>query len=116
MQQLVQSDRRLSVWVMAEELKLNSETVRKVLTDELGVRKISAKMLARILSDEQKQHDFLAKKSITKLDHPPYSPDLAPFDVWLFLELKIALKGCRFDDISDVQHHVVKELKKIPDD
>jgi hypothetical protein len=61
------------------------------------------------LSDEQKQHEFLAKKSITKLDHPPYSPDLAPCDFWLFPELKTALKGCRFDDISDIQHHVVKE-------
>jgi histone-lysine N-methyltransferase SETMAR len=28
--------------------------------------------------------EFLAKKSILKLNHPPYSPDLAPFDFWIF--------------------------------
>jgi hypothetical protein len=40
--------------MMAEELNLNRETVRKILTDDLGTSKFSAKMLPRILSDEQK--------------------------------------------------------------
>jgi hypothetical protein len=31
---------------------------------------------------------FLAKKSITKMDHPPYSPDLVPRDFWLFPKQK----------------------------
>ena len=56
---------------MAKELNLNRETVRKILTVDLGLRKFSAKMVSRILSDEKKQSDFLVKKSITKLDHPP---------------------------------------------
>ena len=30
------------------------------------------------------------------LDHPPYSPDLAPSDFFLFPHLKIALGGQRF--------------------
>jgi hypothetical protein len=34
-----------------------------------------------------------------KLDHPSYSPDLAPCDFWLFPKLKTALKGHRFSDI-----------------
>jgi hypothetical protein len=34
--------------------------------------------------DNAPAHDtFLAKKSITKLDHPLYSPDLVPCDFWL---------------------------------
>jgi len=28
--------------------------------------------------------EFLAKNSITKMDHPPYSLDLAPCNFWLF--------------------------------
>jgi histone-lysine N-methyltransferase SETMAR len=28
--------------------------------------------------------EFLAKKSVTKMDHPPYSPDLPPCNFWLF--------------------------------
>jgi histone-lysine N-methyltransferase SETMAR len=34
-------------------------------------------------------HEFLPKNSITKMDHPPYSPELAPCDFWLFPELKM---------------------------
>jgi len=36
---------------------------------------------------------FLAKNTITKMDHPPYSPELAPCNFWLFPKLKNALKG-----------------------
>jgi hypothetical protein len=43
---------------------------------------------------------FLAKKSITKMDHPPYSPDLDPSDFWLSPKLKSTLKGQRFADIN----------------
>ena len=36
------------------------------------------------------------------LPHPPYSPDLAPSDFWLFPNLKKALKGKRFEDTNEV--------------
>jgi histone-lysine N-methyltransferase SETMAR len=35
--------------------------------------------------------EFLAKNSITKMDHPPYSPDLAPCDSRRFPKLKNAM-------------------------
>jgi hypothetical protein len=41
---------------------------------------------------------------------------VAPSDVWPFPELRIALKGCGFYGISDIEHHVVKELQTIPGD
>ena len=40
--------------------------------------------------------EFLAKKSIPGLPHPPYSPDLAPCDFYLFPKLKLKLKGHHF--------------------
>jgi hypothetical protein len=52
---LVRSDRRLSVRMMAEELNLDRETVRKILTEDLGMRKVSGKMVPQIFSDDQKQ-------------------------------------------------------------
>jgi hypothetical protein len=45
---------------------------------------------------------FLAKNSITEMDHPPYSPDIAPCDFWLFPKLKNALKGQKFADLSNI--------------
>jgi len=58
--------------------------------------------------DVLRVREFLAKNSITKMDHPPYSPELAPCDFWLFPKLKNALKGQRFADLSDIQHNVKK--------
>jgi hypothetical protein len=44
---------------MAEELNLDRQTVRKILTLDLRMRKVSAKMVPRILSDDQKQRQLV---------------------------------------------------------
>jgi transposase len=49
------------------------------------------------------------------MHHPPYSPDLAPCDYWLFPKLKNALKGQRFSDIPDIQCNVTTLLRDIPE-
>ena len=46
---------------------------------------------------------FLAQRKVTVLDHPPYSPDLAPADYFLFPKVKYHLKERLFDSISDIQ-------------
>lgn len=53
--QLVRSDRRLTVRMMADDLGLKRESVRTILLDELGMRKVCAKMVPKILSEDQKQ-------------------------------------------------------------
>jgi hypothetical protein len=60
--------------------------------------------------------EFLAEKSIMKLDHSPYSPDLAPCDFWIFPKLKPALKSHRFSDIADIQGHATTILQTIPEE
>ena len=39
---------------------------------------------------------FLTDNNMTVVPHPPYSPDLAPSDFFLFPKLKMKLKGWRF--------------------
>jgi len=39
--------------------------------------------------------------------HPPYSPDLAPSDFYLFSKKKEHLAGKRFTDDEDLQHAVI---------
>jgi len=46
---------------------------------------------------------FLAEKSIPVITQPPYSPDLAPSDFWLFPSLKMGLKGTRFAIMEDTE-------------
>jgi hypothetical protein len=64
--------------------------------------------------DALRVREFLAKNSITKMDHSPYSPDLATCDFWLFPKLKTALKGQRFADLSDTQKNFKTLLRDIP--
>jgi histone-lysine N-methyltransferase SETMAR len=44
-------------------------------------------------------------------DHPPYSPDLAPSDFYLFLHLKKHLAGRKYDGDDNVQEEVLKWFK-----
>src|SRR5215469_2121310 len=45
---------------------------------------------------------FLAKHGIPAVRQPPYSPDMAPCDFWLFSKLKTALKGSRFETREEI--------------
>ena len=58
--------------------------------------------------------EILATKQITVLEHPAYSPDLAPSDFFLFPKIKEILKGRHFDDIDDIRSNTTAALKDIP--
>ena len=53
--QRVRSDRRLTVRAIADELGMNSERVWRIITEDLGMREICARMLPRLLNEGQKQ-------------------------------------------------------------
>ena len=50
--------------------------------------------------------ETIDRRSIEVLGHPPYSPDLAPCDFFLFPTLKKILRGRQFDDVADLQRAV----------
>ena len=45
---------------------------------------------------------------------PPYSPDLAPCDFFLFQKVKSAVKGHHFESTEDIQRSVTQVLNDIP--
>jgi len=47
-----------------------------------------------------------------ELDHPPYSPDLAPSNFHLFLHQKKHISGKKFDDDDEVQEEVMTWFKR----
>jgi len=51
---LVRSDRRVGVRVTAE-LNMNRDTVLQIVKEDLGTRKVSAKMVSRIVTRDQKR-------------------------------------------------------------
>jgi hypothetical protein len=46
---------------------------------------------------------FLTKHKMAVIPHPPYAPDLAPCDFFLFPKMKLKLKGRRFDTTEEIQ-------------
>ena len=55
---LVHSDRRLTIREMSDELNLSFYAVQSILTEDLNMRRVSAKFIPKLLTDEQKQHRF----------------------------------------------------------
>ena len=56
---------------------------------------------------------YLAKHQKSVVPHPPYSPDLAPAEFFLFPKLKTTLKGRRFQTIEEINENAVRELRAI---
>jgi transposase len=54
---------------------------------------------------------YLAKHQTSVVRHPPYSPDLAPADFFLFPKLKTTLKARRFQTIEEIQENAIRELR-----
>ena len=50
--------------------------------------------------------DYFTKMGIKTLPQPPYSPDLAPCDFWLFPKLR----GCRYKTIEEMKEAVTKVI------
>ena len=50
--------------------------------------------------------DYLTKIGIKAVPQPPYSPDPAPCDFWLFPKLR----GCRYETIGEIKEAVAKVI------
>ena len=50
--------------------------------------------------------EYLTKMDINIVPHPPYSPDLAPCDFWLFPKLRC----CRYETIEEMKEAVTNVI------
>jgi histone-lysine N-methyltransferase SETMAR len=80
-------------------------------------KKCGAKNL-KLLHDNARPHTtqdvttYLNDEKISIIRHPPYSPDLAPCDFWLFDEIKGRLRDARSQKSLQIQ--ITKILSSIP--
>lgn len=81
---VLNSDRRLSVRMIAEEVRLDKMTVHSIITKDLSMRKICAKLVPKLLTEDQKQsrlsgqeRDFNASPAPLQSRRGP--PRLLPF-------------------------------------
>ena len=69
---MVRADRRLTVRMIAEELSVNKDTVWSTITENLEIRKVCAKMVPKLLSEDQKQQRItVCQDIIERLEDDP---------------------------------------------
>ena len=74
----------------------------------------------RLLHDNASSHkaaivgEFLKQEKVVVLPHPPYSPDLAPCDFFLFPRLKKHLAGRKYQTRKNLGAAIFQCLKSIP--
>ena len=61
--QIVRETRLLTARSIAEQVNIDRETVRKILTEDLDIRKVCAKMVPKELTEEQKQRRVFSYKT-----------------------------------------------------
>ncbi|KYN16546.1 hypothetical protein ALC57_11207 [Trachymyrmex cornetzi] len=106
--QMIMDNRRIKIREIAEAVCISKERVCHILTKELGMRKLTARWVPRLLT--WTYYASLLDKLMAKIhelrfeliDHPPYSLDLAPSDFFLFPRLKIWLGGQKFSSNEEV--------------
>jgi len=81
-------NRRLTVREVAEEVGICKSSCHLILTDKLQMRLVAQKFVPRLLTDALLIRGFLTNHEMTVVPKPPYSPDLASTDFFLFLILK----------------------------
>lgn len=64
---LVEADRRLTVDTMASESELSVGTVHKILHEDLGLSKVSARWVPRLLTDEHKRQQVQMARDFKRL-------------------------------------------------
>ncbi len=56
----------------------------------------------------------MVETSMKTVDHPPYSPDLAPADFWFFPYLKSQIRGRIFASVPELQDHLMQVISAMP--
>jgi len=85
-----------------------------ILTDKMKMCRVAAKFVPHLLTDALLIREFLTKHEVSVVPQPPYSPDLAPADFFLFPKLKFSLKGRRFQTVEEIEENSTWDLRAIP--
>ena len=120
-QQLIKTRKKWKKWLwtiaesqlVADDVGISIGSCHDIFSNVLGMKRVAVKFVPKLLNFEQKQRRMeVAQESLT-MPQPPYSPDMAPCDFFLFPKIKRTLKGCRFTAIDDIKSALLKELKAI---
>lgn len=102
------------------DVKINAEYYIKLLEQVRRTRRKPRNLPYWILHDNAPIHSAgrtkcsMQELGFETLMHPPYSPDLAPSDFFLFRHLKKHLRGQRFQTKDALRHSVEEYFEGLP--
>ncbi|UYV74347.1 hypothetical protein LAZ67_11003166 [Cordylochernes scorpioides] len=140
-EKMILANRRITVREVAEDLNISIGSCLSIFINDLGMRRVAAKFVPKLLNCDQKQHRMnIANEMLDSVRDDPnllqrvitgdeagvvpheflpqgrtpwYSPDLAPCDFFLFPKLKRPMKGRRYATLDEIKTTSKEELKKI---
>jgi hypothetical protein len=113
--QRIQSDQRMTIVELTQDVGNSHGPIHAILSDDLKTRHFSAKLVPKQLTTPDGMSHDGRWKNIPVITKPPYSPDLAPSDFWLFPTLKMGFKGTRFATMEDIiKSNATAEHRNIP--
>ena len=112
--EMVMNDRRITIREVADDVGISIGSCHEIFSNVLGMKRVAVKFVPKLLNFEQKQRRMEVAEESLAMPQPPYSPDMAPCDFFLFPKIKRTLKGRRFTAIDDIKSASLKELKAIP--
>ena len=96
-------DRRVSIETLSAQFNVSVGAVHKIIREELRIRSVAFPSGQCPSPQIHPRHRLFDPDGQIVCDetvpHPPYSPDLAPCDFWLFPKLKENLRGNRYSKL-----------------
>ena len=99
--EMVMNDRRITIREVADDVSISISSCHESFSNVLGMKRVAAKFVPKLLNFEQKQQRMEVTQESLTMPQPPYLPDMAPCDFFLFPKIKKTLKGRRFTAIDD---------------
>jgi len=82
--QIVRENHRLTVRSIAEQVNIDRETVRKILTEDLDMRKVFAKMIPKKLTEEQKQRRVTICQDLLERQDDIFGRVITGDETWVY--------------------------------
>ena len=117
--EVIRQDRRLKLHEIASSLEISETSAHRIVFDELGYRKVSARWVPKQLTDNHKEQkldicrELLRRSKSSRRVHGYTANAGGDFLGYLFGPLKRELAGKRFDNDEELVDHVRKWLQNL---
>ncbi|XP_032679236.1 protein GVQW3-like [Odontomachus brunneus] len=97
---MIMGNRRITIREIANDVNISFSSCQAIFSDVLCMKRVATKFVPKLLNIVS---EFLAKNNTVMMSQPPYSPDMALCEFFLFPKLKRTIKGRRFANIEEIK-------------